>query len=68
MVETEVGLVDDGAVETEVHLRLPRGSDPGPEGMQKDIPIIKGAVCDTPDTGQPRRFRPWAGPNRNGPQ
>ena len=35
MEETE-----DGTAETEVNFRLPRGSDPGPEGVQKDIPIV----------------------------
>ena len=56
MVEAEDGPVDDGA---EVNFRLPRGSDPGSEGVQKDIPIVTGAVsvdADTPDPGQPRRL------------
>ena len=59
MVETEDGPVDDGTAETEVNFRLPCGSDPGPEGVQKDIPIVTGAVgveADTPDPGQPRRL------------
>ena len=54
-----------------MNFRLPHGSDPGPEGVQKDIPIITGAVgaeSDTPDPGQPRRLGPLAGPNRNGPR
>ena len=54
MVETEVGPVDDGTVETEVNFRLPRGSDPGLKGVKKDMPIVTGAVGDTP--GQPRRL------------
>ena len=60
VVETEDGMVDDGTVETEVNFRLPRGSDPGPEGVPKYIPFVTGAVgaeADTPDLGQPLRLR-----------
>ena len=71
VVETEGGPVDDGTAETEVNFRLPRGSDPGPEGVPKDIPFITGAFgaeADTPDPGEPRRLGPLAGRNRNGPR
>ena len=63
-VETEDGPVDDGTVETEVNFCLPRGSDPGPELVQKDIPIVTGAVdaeADTSDPGQPHRLGPLGG-------
>ena len=30
--------------ETEVELRLPRGTDPGPDEIPKDVPIIMGAA------------------------
>ena len=59
MVETEDGLVDDGTAETEVKFRLPRGSDPGPEGVPKDIPIVTGAVG--------AEATPTRAPKRNGP-
>ena len=64
VVETEDGPVDDGTAETEVNLRLPRGSDPGPELVRKDIPIVPGAVgaeADPPDPGQTRRLGPLCG-------
>ena len=64
MVETEDGPVDDGTAETEVNFRLPRVSDPGPDLVPKDIPIVTGAVgaeADTPDPGQPRRRGPLGG-------
>ena len=68
MAKTKVGPVDDGTAETEVNVRLVRGSDLGPEGAQKDIPIVTGVFGDTPNPGRPRRLGPWAGPNRNGPR
>ena len=37
--ETEDGQVDDGTAETEVNW-----SDPGPELVPKDIPIVPGAT------------------------
>ena len=64
VVETEDGQVDNGTAETEVNFRLPRGSDPGPKLVPKDIPIVPGAVgteADTPDPRQPRRHRPLGG-------
>ena len=44
-----------------MEFRLPRGSDPGPDQMPKDIPVVKGAVgaeADTRDPGQTRQLRP----------
>ena len=64
MVETEDGQVHDGTAETEVNFRLPCGSDPRPELVLKDIPIVPGAVgveADTTDPGQPRRLGPLGG-------
>ena len=69
VVETEDGQVDDGTAETEVNFRLPRGSDPGPELIPKDIPIVPGAVgaeADTPDLGQQRRLGPPGGAKPKG--
>ena len=69
VVETEDGPVDVATAETEVNFRLPRWSDPGPELIPNDIPIVTGAVgaeANTPDLGQPRRLGPLCGPNRNG--
>ena len=57
VVETNDGQADDETAETEVNGRLARGSAPGPELVQKDIPIIPGVVgadADTPDLGQQR--------------
>ena len=56
VVETEDGQADDETAETEPNGRLARGSDPGPELVQKDtsIPILPGVVgaeADTPDPG-----------------
>ena len=48
----------DGTAQTEVNFRLPHGSDPGPDWVPKDIPIVTGAVgmeADMPDPGQPCR-------------
>ena len=55
----QIGARDLGTAETEVNFRLPRASDPGPDLVPKDIPIVPGAVgaeADTPDPGQPRRL------------
>ena len=56
VVETEVGPVDDETAETEVDFRLSRGSDPGPDQMPKDTPIVTGvgAEADMLDPGQTR--------------
>ena len=57
MVESKDGQVDDETAETEVNIRLPRGSDPGPVLVPKDISIVPGAVgteAHPPDPGQPR--------------
>ena len=64
VVETEDGPVDDGTAETEANIRLPRGSDPGPELVPKDILIVTGDVhaeADTPDPRQPRQLGPLDG-------
>ena len=61
MVETENGPVDDETGETEVNFRMPRGSDPGPDQMPRDIPVVTGTVgteADTLDPGQTRRLWP----------
>ena len=53
---------EDSIVETEV--RLPRGSDPGPDQMPKDMPVVMGAVgaeADTRDLGQTHRLGPLSG-------
>ena len=42
VVETEDGPVEDETAETEVNFRMLRGSDPGPDQMQKDIPVVTG--------------------------
>ena len=58
MVETEVVQVDD---ETEVEFRLPCGSDPGPDRMPKDIPVVTrviGAEVDMHYPGQTCRLGP----------
>ena len=44
VAETEDGQVDGETVEAEVNFCLPHGSDPRPELMPKDIPIVPGAV------------------------
>ena len=47
-----------------MNFRLPRGSDPGPELVPKDISVVTGAVgaeADTPDPGQSRRLGPLGG-------
>ena len=59
VVGTGDGPVDDGTVETEMNFRLPRGSDPGPDRVQRDIPIVTGAVgteAVTPAPGQTRQL------------
>ena len=64
MVETEVVPVDDKTAEIEVEFRPPRGSDPGPYQMPKDIPVITGAIgaeADMHDPGQTRRLGPLGG-------
>ena len=45
VVEAEDGEPDNETVETEGNGRLARGSDPGPELVQRDIPIIPGVVA-----------------------
>ena len=58
LVGTEVVPVVDETAETEGEFR---GSDPGPDRMPKDIPVVMGAVgaeADTSDPGQTRRLGP----------
>ena len=57
MVETEDGQANDETAQTVVSGRLASGSDPQPELVQKDIPIIPGVVgaeADIPDPGRQR--------------
>ena len=64
MVEAEVGPVDYETMETEVDFRPPRGSDPGPDQMPKDMPIVTGAIgaeADKHDPGQTPRLEPLGG-------
>ena len=51
--ETEDGPVDDEAAETDVNFHMLRGSDPGPDQMPKDIPVVTGAVGAEADTLDP---------------
>ena len=64
VVGTEVVLVDDETAETEVEFCQPRGSDPGPDRMPEDIPVVTGAVgaeVDMRDPGQTGRLGPLSG-------
>ena len=44
LVGTEVVPVDEETAETEVEFRRPRGSEPGPDRMPKDIPVVTRAA------------------------
>ena len=59
LVGTEVVPVDDETAETEVEFRQPCGSEPGPDQMPKDIPVVTGAIgaeTDMRDPGQTCRL------------
>ena len=50
MVETEVVPVDD---ETEVEFCLPRGADPRPDQIPKDVLVVTGAAGAEANTRKP---------------
>ena len=67
LVETKVVPVDNESAETEVEFCRPRGSEPGPDRMPKDIPVVTGTIraeADTRNPGQTYRLPP---PPRAGP-